>query len=118
MKYLFIPFLLFSSFAYSLEPSHKVGNICHSEHAEFNYAGVWELSLKGNLICNYWQFLSDQARASIESQLDEYGEFFIQHIQNDEDNDDEYDGYWEVDDLDESDWNTEPEEEQETIIEQ
>lgn len=113
MRYLFTHCLLFPSLALAhyFPPAHKVGNICHAENANSNYGGLWELSLKGNLICNYWQFLGDESRKKIEAQLDEYGEFPIQNLNNEEIEADEFDNSWEIDDWGEPDWDSEFEDE-------
>ncbi|GAB1664571.1 Uncharacterised protein [Mannheimia haemolytica] len=120
MRYFALFPVFLPSIVYSLPQAHKVGNICHAENAPFNYGGVWELSLNGNLICNYWQFLSDTERKYIESQLNEYGELTEQQIEDIQSDDEEYtDNYWEVDDWESSDWDTEAEnEETETITEE
>lgn len=109
MRYLVLFLVFLPTIVYSLPPAHKVGNICYAENAQYNYAGIWELSLKGNLICNYWQFWGDEERKRIESQLDENGELPIWYDPEQIVEEDEYPQYWEVEDWDESDWNTDTE---------
>lgn len=119
MRYLALFLVVFPYVAHSLPSAQKVGNICHAENAPYNYGGLWELSLRGNLICNYWQFLGDEDRKRIELQLDEYGEFPIWNNPEQVIEDDEYLQYWEVDDWESSDWDTEAEnEDTETITEE
>ncbi|OOF77039.1 hypothetical protein BKG93_05350 [Rodentibacter ratti] len=56
------------------------GGICHVE-AEYFYPGIWEKYGENELICNYWQFLGDEGRQVLESQLSgaeseaEYGDY-------------------------------------------
>ncbi|QLB12779.1 hypothetical protein EV697_101473 [Bisgaardia hudsonensis] len=60
--------------------TQKVGQICHTHNAPYNYAGLWKMDTFGKPICNYWQFLSDKERETIESHLNEYGEvIFDEH---------------------------------------
>lgn len=110
MRYLILLFLFLPSVVYSLPPVQKVGNICHAENASYNYGGLWELSLRGNLICNYWQFLGDNERKRIQSQLNEYGELPLWYSLEQATEEDEYPQYWEVEDWDENDWDIETEE--------
>jgi len=44
------------------------GGICHVE-AEYFYPGVWEKYGEKELICNYWKFLGDEDRRTLESEL-------------------------------------------------
>lgn len=115
MRYLALFLVVFPYVAHSLPSAQKMGNICHAENAQYNYGGLWELSLRGKLICNYWQFLGDDERKKIELQLDEYGEFPIwntsEQISEQIIEDDEYPQYWEVEDWEDSDWDTESENE-------
>lgn len=111
MRYLALFPVFLPSIAYSLPQAHKVGDICHTENAPYNYGGLWELSLRGNLICNYWQFLGDDERKRIESQLDEYGELPLWYSSERETEEDEYPQYWEVEDWDGDDWDIETENE-------
>lgn len=111
MRYLALFPVFLPSIAYSLPQAHKVGGICHAENTQYNYGGVWELSLKGNLICNYWQFWGDDERKRIESQLDEYGELPLWYSSERETEEDEYPQYWEVEDWDGDDWDIETENE-------
>lgn len=46
------------------------GGICHVE-AEYFYPGVWEKYSEKELICNYWKFLGDEDRRTLESELNE-----------------------------------------------
>ena len=46
------------------------GGICHVE-AEYFYPGVWEKYGEKELICNYWKFLGDEDRRTLESELNE-----------------------------------------------
>ncbi len=46
------------------------GGICHVE-AEYFYPGVWEKYGEKELICNYWKFLGDEDRKTLESELNE-----------------------------------------------
>lgn len=46
------------------------GGICHVE-AEYFYPGVWEKYGEKELICNYWKFLADEDRRTLESELNE-----------------------------------------------
>ena len=46
------------------------GRICHVE-AEYFYPGVWEKYGEKELICNYWKFLGDEDRRTLESELNE-----------------------------------------------
>ena len=46
------------------------GGICHVE-AEYFYPGVWEEYGEKELICNYWKFLGDEDRRTLESELNE-----------------------------------------------
>lgn len=107
MKYLLSLLLFCPSVIYALPRTNSVGNICHTDNAPYNYGGVWELSLKGNLVCNYWRFLGDDERENIESLLDEYGELPMRYIQEEITENDEYHHYWEVEDRDEADRDTE-----------
>ncbi|HGO5849806.1 TPA: hypothetical protein ACK3J3_001095 [Mannheimia haemolytica] len=116
MRYLALFPVFLPSIVYSLPQAHKVGDICHAENAPYNYGGLWELSLKGNLICNYWQFLGDEERKRIESQLDENGELAIEYNPEQVVEEDEYLQYWEVEDRDGSDWDAEAENEETEII--
>ena len=46
------------------------GGICHVE-AEYFYPGVWKKYGEKELICNYWKFLGDEDRRTLESELNE-----------------------------------------------
>ncbi|WP_077477632.1 hypothetical protein [Rodentibacter trehalosifermentans] len=46
------------------------GGICHVE-AEYFYPGIWEKYGENELICNYWQFLSEIDKEMLESELNE-----------------------------------------------
>lgn len=53
----------------NIRDSHE-GGICHVE-AEYFYPGVWEKYGEKELICNYWKFLGNEDRRTLESELNE-----------------------------------------------
>ncbi|WP_077421149.1 hypothetical protein [Rodentibacter trehalosifermentans] len=70
------------------------GGICHVE-AEYYYPGIWEKYGENELICNYWKFLSEDDKQTLESELND---------ENDDDNSNEAED--EVDEIDNSDYDT------------
>ena len=53
----------------NIRDPHEAG-ICHVE-VEYFYPGVWEKYGEKELICNYWKFLGDEDRRTLESELNE-----------------------------------------------
>ncbi|MDU8924336.1 hypothetical protein RYD26_05335 [Pasteurellaceae bacterium LIM206] len=61
MKQLLYVLTLNVIFIINTHAEPRTGQICHadSEYVRYNYPGLWEKDNHGNLICNYWQFLSE-----------------------------------------------------------